>query len=671
MKNKPQTFFKRGFALINFKELKVRLFFRPGLTLVGVLTAATVGTIVVTGLTQLSVNTMETMKKSQRTAQSINLGEEISQALKQGPLSSCTGANCYNACTSTLKGYTNTKGHADDKKSVVIRRPSSTPGVRGQERYKKDQIHQDIRIQEIQFRVRDGKGAVSTTVDRNKDGRTDSADVRENPDLLVYFALSGDARDSLSSTAPLEFPVNVISYEGSTAKIKECAITAGGAMRTPCYRAEGKKTLVGCGGTEHNRGGSTTAFGHSAGSRLSTGGGNTFVGYEAGKDVTTGTNNIFLGHGAGKNVATGTNNIYIGKGLTGSAGDTNKLNIGKLITGKLIGSKEIQVKGKVIADDGIHSKGKVIADDDIHSKGGNISTKNELHVDKKGVIDGSLTVGGNIHANSNIISNKTITAVIDVFGGGKSLKEAYNKADRALSKATAAKKNADDALAGVHSYRGRHEGTRDDGGSDSSKVYKKNIQPFQDFERSLEHILNTPLFTYQYKKKHPDKNRMGIISEELPQELQIKDEGAPSHPDWVSIYGTLWAGIKALTQRLDSFKEKTKIQLQAFSEKLQKTEDKAEQNKGELLNIKKRLAETESDLKQKQGELEQTKNLLKENEKILQKYVKTLDETNTALKHVSGELNELKRSAQADARELRETKSRLKLIEKKVSQKDE
>ena len=48
---------------------------------------------------------------------------------------------------------------------------------------------------------------------------------------------------------------------------------------------------------------------------------------------------------------------------------------------------------------------------------------------------------------------------------------------------------------------------------------------------------------------------MGIISEDLPKHLQIKDKGKPITPDWVSIYGTLWASIKALFNRFISFKK--------------------------------------------------------------------------------------------------------------------
>ena len=86
----------------------------------------------------------------------------------------------------------------------------------------------------------------------------------------------------------------------------------------------------------------------------------------------------------------------------------------------------------------------------------------------------------------------------------------------------------------------------------SSKSLKKNIRPFSSIEKSLEDILKTPLFTYQYKDKkfHPDKKRMGIIAEELPKDLQLPVEDRIA-PDWPSIYGTLWAGIKALHSKIE------------------------------------------------------------------------------------------------------------------------
>ena len=89
----------------------------------------------------------------------------------------------------------------------------------------------------------------------------------------------------------------------------------------------------------------------------------------------------------------------------------------------------------------------------------------------------------------------------------------------------------------------------------------------------MEDILKTPLFTYEYKTDHPEKSRMGIISEELPEHLQIKDKGQPSQPDWPSIYGSFWAGIKALHERLELLKQELSFEItkreKALSQKLE------------------------------------------------------------------------------------------------------
>ena len=104
----------------------------------------------------------------------------------------------------------------------------------------------------------------------------------------------------------------------------------------------------------------------------------------------------------------------------------------------------------------------------------------------------------------------------------------------------------------------------------SSRVYKKNIKLYKDFEKSLEDIVNTPLFTYQFKEERPGKNRMGVISEELPKDLQILSKGAPSTPDWVSIYGTLWAGIKALFLQWEDFKKQNAGHRERMTQELTK-----------------------------------------------------------------------------------------------------
>ena len=102
----------------------------------------------------------------------------------------------------------------------------------------------------------------------------------------------------------------------------------------------------------------------------------------------------------------------------------------------------------------------------------------------------------------------------------------------------------------------------------SSRVLKKNIKVFTNFEKAYQDIKKTPLFTYEYKEDHPNESRIGIISEELPGHLQIKDKGSPSIPDWPSVYGTFWAAIKALIIKFESFKENVFSELKAIKEKI-------------------------------------------------------------------------------------------------------
>ena len=102
----------------------------------------------------------------------------------------------------------------------------------------------------------------------------------------------------------------------------------------------------------------------------------------------------------------------------------------------------------------------------------------------------------------------------------------------------------------------------------SSRTLKKNIKAFKNFEKALKDIKNTPLFTYEYKEDHPHKKRVGIISEELPEHLQIKDEGVSSRPDWPSIYGTFWAAIKALSIKFEDFTKNILSEVKKIKEQI-------------------------------------------------------------------------------------------------------
>ena len=75
----------------------------------------------------------------------------------------------------------------------------------------------------------------------------------------------------------------------------------------------------------------------------------------------------------------------------------------------------------------------------------------------------------------------------------------------------------------------------------SSRTLKKNIRPYRNFDKALEDILKTPLFTYEYKKDHPEKSRMGIIAEELPRQLRLKDKKGLAYtltgPAFMALFG--------------------------------------------------------------------------------------------------------------------------------------
>ena len=159
----------------------------------------------------------------------------------------------------------------------------------------------------------------------------------------------------------------------------------------------------------------------------------------------------------------------------------------------------------------------------------------------------------------------------------------------------------------------------------SSREYKKNIVPFKENQKALKALLKTPLFTYQYKKEYPNKKRMGVIAEELPQALQLPAKaGEPIQPDWISIYGYLWAGIKALHKQLMDLQDLAlkeirdlkalfQSEIQAVGEELKK---ELQQAQTENQSLKKRFEQLKKETRLLQLEIREyqkaEKNLQKE-----------------------------------------------------------
>ena len=394
--------------------------------------------------------------------------------------------------------------------------------------------------------------------------------------------------------------INVTDDGGSpTKKVTGCVagVSRIGAILEN-IRLENELTSIGGGTTQDIPAGmDTTAYGYNAGSGDLTGRENTFIGIGVGESTTSGKANTFVGYHAGKANTTGGWNTFVGRnaGLSNIGGGGNVFVGNRTGEGNETGGRNtfIGVKAGFQNTTGSHN---IFIGDEAADLPAYQTASNKF------------VVGTSATSRDWIIGD---IGTDDLAVNGK--KVCLEDGTNCIS---------------------------------SSRVYKKNIKSFQDFEKSLQDILTTPLFTYQYKKHHPEKSRMGLISEELPMHLQIQIEGAPSRPDWPSIYGTLWAGVKALTQRLahfqkevrkevfleikqkmevlfqdfHTFKQEISVKLASLDSTLKKEERAFKEGSRQIQEIKNRITENKRQLSETQSELDHS-------EKSLQKLLKALRET--------------------------------------------
>ena len=285
-----------------------------------------------------------------------------------------------------------------------------------------------------------------------------------------------------------------------------------------------------------NTTGSKNMFaGMESGKNITTGGENTFIGEQSGISTTTGRNNVFLGQSAGRDNTSGEENVFVGRG----AGYNNESGEYNTYLGNWAGDYNTT---------GEHNTCVGFRACDRNTGSRNVIIGYQADTNARATDDAFIVGNG--------ASTRWLTGTI----GGSSLKVKGQETVNA-----------------------------------SSRTLKKSISRFFEFEKSLQDILNTPLFNYSYKEKalHPKKQRMGLIAEELPKHLQLPGENYP-HPDWPSIYGTLWAGIKALNlkvQRLkkvfDNLKTEMEEKLSSLSSDNKNSLKKLEsQNKALALQIK-------------------------------------------------------------------------------------
>ena len=361
-----------------------------------------------------------------------------------------------------------------------------------------------------------------------------------------------------------------------------------------------RNTFLGNQAGKKSTGHDNTFVGNQAGKDITSGASNTFIGKEAGKDITSGASNTFIGKEAGKDITSGDHNIILGAGVKApSTTDNRQLNIGNMILGKQPSSTpttwdstvssmtagEVRVLGgplKVCDNDGGNCKKSPLVPTSgacpsgQFLTGGVDSTSGEPLCGAPPTSSATpsrsdiLSALSSLSCGSNRAIYRFTTTGVRCRSVGSSGSYASRNHNHKLDDLPTALRKISQHVGNWSAHHSHPYSVSVYGACTnkrghrisncfSSRVYKKNITPYSDLDKSLKQIVDTPLFTYQYKKDHPNKTRMGVISEELPNFLQIKDKGAPSRPDWVSIYGTLWAGIKALFQKQDKLKEQNTV----------------------------------------------------------------------------------------------------------------
>ena len=318
-----------------------------GFTMVGTLVASSIGAIAVIGLARLSSNIINTLNKSRKETNLMELSQDIKKAFQAGYDPNCDtndpSTKCFNTCTSSLIGFSTTSGG-----SIYIKAPDPLPnpsplppGISaGDVVYKGGGIYKGIRIQDIRY---------------------EPSPIPNRADVTVHFSISDDTRETLTAPRGLHFKIFI--DEISSGNIERCSVASAtivgsGAIGVvkECRNVDMNKTLVGCGGTSEINDFNVTAFGYRAGrdkqnatggtgsentflgteaGRKNIGSENIFIGYQAGLENKEGEGNLFLGYKAGKNNTKGIYNVVIGKEMEvpDGAEKRDRLNIADVITG--------------------------------------------------------------------------------------------------------------------------------------------------------------------------------------------------------------------------------------------------------------------------------------------------------------------------------------------------
>ena len=622
---------------------------KKGFTLIGVLVASVVGLIVMAGFSQMFVNMANRLKEMENRAASVFFKQFIGDQLMLG-------------CENTLREGQSTGGvdipdfikvgHTGDIYFYQLRDGSSKIvldlnsekgrleaeyGIEG---------HTFFQLKCIDALGCDYIGACGGAFPCSRKWSLSFISQRRTKGVLQYnrslaFELDIEYNSNPNISANLkDFDCNTLTLSGGGGG----GLSGSGYFIAKDNPTEHGLTLIGGGGTAADRTASragTSAYGY--GIDNSSGLYNTFIGYSAGKNNQA-ASNTFLGYQAGLNNTTGARNNFIGylsgeKNVTGrnnnffghKAGQNNTAGFSNTFVGHRAGENNT-TESKITAI-GFESG----------RSGGAKSTFIGYQAGSQSGGTGNIFIGYqagySTTSNDKFIVANSSTAWIEGTIGGSSLTVGGNETV-----------------------------------NPSSRTVKKNIKPFINFDQTLKDILKTPLFTFQYREKarHPKKKRMGIIAEELPEHLQLKSKDHPPQPDWPSIYGSFWAGIKALHKIFDELKQELISKITKLEKALLQ---KLENFKKEFFSKLKDLNSHVTGLKDKQRKLVKELSQLKtEFSAVLRKLSeanKKLKESNNSLsaknKKLSKELANTRARLDQINREMETTKEKLKNLEKKIA----
>ena len=391
-------------------------------------------------------------------------------------------------------------------------------------------------------------------------------------------------------------------------------------------------------GFSNTSGADNTFLGYRAGMNNTVGASNTFIGNQAGLAVTEGSKNVFIGTRAGYNVDVGDLNVFIGyeSGKENTSGSYNTFIGTNSGWSNISGEKNTfigQASGKFANSDLNVFIGRYSGQE--HGSGNyntfiGANSGRQIGMSGSGSITENTFVGFktgfiNTHGSQNTFigstaGTKNITGSGNTFIGYKAGEKMVVGNQNIFIGAYAGANNnyltgSNQFVVGNRNHRDWLVGDMDSSGNlyvngspvlvQSSRALKKHIKPVTDFKMALNDIIRIPLFTYFYKDEEGEgrKMRMGIISEELPQHLQIKSKDRLSFPDWPSIYGSIWAGIKALYEVLEDVKKNFLLQFESLeltfnslkaertdlSDNIQKARSKINETRNEILKVKREI----------------------------------------------------------------------------------